>query len=105
RVLIDLAAQVLDVDVPAWVRLDGRQLVARHRHARRVRPVCGVRDYDLAPLLTLPAVGEVHAEEHQPGELALAARGRLERDRVEAGNLAQDLLELPLELERALCGV
>ena len=38
----------------------------------------------------------------RPGELALAARGRLEADRVEAGHLEQDLLEVPLELERAL---
>ena len=40
----------------------------------------------------------------RPGELALAARRRLEADRVEPGHLAQDLLQLPFELERALRG-
>ena len=49
-----------------------------------------------------PRVGEVRAEEHQPGQLALAAGRRLQADRVEARDLAQDLLQLPLELERAL---
>ena len=105
RVLVDLAAQVLDVDVAARVRLDRRQLVAGHRHARRVRAVRGVRDHDLAALLVLALRREVRVEEHQPGQLALAARGRLQADRVEARHLEQDLLQVPLELERALRGV
>ena len=61
-----------------------------------------VRDHDLPPLLVLAAVVEVRAEEHQPGQLALAPGRGLQRDRVEAGHLAQDLLQVPLELERAL---
>ena len=64
-----------------------------------------VRDDDVRALLVLAAVGEVRVEEHQPGELALAARRRLERHGVEPGHLEQDLLELPLELEGALRGV
>ena len=64
-----------------------------------------VRDHDLAPLLVLAALGEVRAEEHQARQLALAAGGRLQRDGVEPGHLAQDLLQVPLELERALRGV
>ena len=53
-------------------------------------------------VLVLAAVVEVGADEHQPGQLALAAGGRLQADGVEPGHLAQDLLQLPLELERAL---
>ena len=104
-VLVDLAAQVLDVDVAARVGLHGRQLVARHRHARRVRAVRRVGDHDLPALLVLSLVREVRVEEHQPRQLALAARGGLQADRVEAGHLEQDLLQVPLELERALRGV
>ena len=62
----------------------------------------GVGDHDLAPLLALAALVEVGAHQQQAGQLALAAGRRLEADRVEAGDLAQDLLQLPLELERAL---
>ena len=65
----------------------------------------GVGDDDLPALLALAAIGEVGAEEHQAGQLALAAGGGLQRDGVEAGHLAQDLLQLPLELERPLGGV
>jgi len=37
--------------------------------------------------------------------LQLAAGSRLQADRVETGELAQDLLQLPLELERTLRGI
>ena len=100
--LVDLAAQVVEVDVAARVGLDGRELEAGHRHARRVRAVRGVGDHDLPARLALAALVEVGAHQQQARELALAAGGRLEADRVEAGDLAQDLLQLPLELERAL---
>ena len=95
-------AQVLDVEVAARVRLDLDELVAGHRHARRVRPVRRVGDDDAAPLLDLAALGEVRAHQHQAGELALGAGGRLERDRVEARDLGEDLLQAPHQLERAL---
>ena len=104
-VLVDLAAQILDVDVPARVGLHRRQLVARHRHARRVRAVRRVGDDDLPPRLVLAPFLEVRAEEHQPGQLALAPGRGLQRDRVEPRHLEQDVLQLPLELERALRGV
>ena len=80
RSAVDLGAQVLDVDVAARVGLDVRQLVAGHGHRGGVRPVRGVGDDDLAPPLGLPALLEVRADEHEPGQLALAAGGRLERD-------------------------
>ncbi len=54
------------------------------------------------PLLALSPVGEVGAHEHEPGELALRAGCRLERDRVEPCDLCQDLLQAPHQLERAL---
>ena len=57
---------------------------------------------DRAPLPAFTAVGEVGAHQHQAGELALRARGGLERDGVEAADLRQDLLEAPHQLERAL---
>ena len=56
---------------------------------------------DLAPL-RLAAVLEVGAHQHQPGQLALRAGGGLERDGVEPGDLGEDLLQAPHELERAL---
>ena len=104
-VLVDLAAQILDVDVAARVRLHRRELIARHRHARRVRAVRGVGNHDLPALLVLAAVAEVRVEEHQPGQLALAPGRGLQADRIEAGHLEQDVLQFPFELERALRGV
>ena len=62
----------------------------------------GVGDDDLAPRLALAAVGEVRAHEQQAGQLALRARRRLERDRRQPGDLGEDLLEPPHQLERAL---
>jgi hypothetical protein len=77
-VLVDLAAQVLDVDVPARVGLDRGELVAGHGHARRIRAVGGVGNDDLTPLLALATVGEVGAHQQQTGQLALRAGGRLQ---------------------------
>ena len=85
--------------------VDLRELVAGHRHARRVRAVRGVGDDDRVALLALAAVGEVRAHQHQPGQLALRAGRRLQRDRVEAGDLGEDLLQPPHQLERALRAV
>ena len=61
-----------------------------------------VRDDDPPPLVVLAAVGEVRMHEHQARQLALRAGGGLQRHRVEAAHLGQDLLETPHELERAL---
>ena len=44
----------------------------------------------------------VAADRQQPGELALAAGVRLQRDGVVAGDLGEPALELPDELEVAL---
>ena len=64
-----------------------------------------VGDDDLPPLLGLAARGEVGAQEQEPRELALRAGGRLERHRVEARHLREDLLQPPHQLERALRAV
>ena len=103
--LVDLAAEIVEVDVAAGVRGHLHELVAGHRHAGRIRAVGRVRDDDPPPLLVLAAVGEVRVHEHQAGQLALRAGGGLQRHRVEAADLGQDLLQTPHELERALRSV
>ena len=100
--LVDLRAEVLDVEVPARVGLDVDEVEAGHGHTRRIRPVGGVRDDDASTLLDLAALGEVRAHQHQPGELALAAGSRLQRDGGQAGDLGEDLLQAPHQLERPL---
>ena len=98
--LVHLPAQVLEVEVAARVGLDFRELVARHRDARGVRPVRGVGGDDRVSLLA--AVGEVRAHEHEPGELALRPGGRLQRHGRKSRDLGEDLLQVPHQLERAL---
>ncbi len=100
RPLVHLAAQVVEVEVAARVRLDLLELVPGHRHARRVRAVRGVRGDDRVALLA--AIGEVRAHEHEAGQLALRAGGRLQRHRRKARDLGEDPLQVPHELERAL---
>ena len=100
RALVHLAAQILEVEVPARVGLDPLELVARHRHARRVRAVRGVRRDDRVALLA--AVGEVRAHEHEPGQLSLRARRGLQRHGGKSRDLGEDRLQVPHELERAL---
>ena len=100
RALVHLAAEVVEVEVPARIGLDLLERVAGHRHARRVRPVRGVGGDDRVALLA--AVGEVRAHEHEAGQLALRARRRLQRHGREARDLGEDPLQVPHELERAL---
>ena len=102
---VDLRAQIVEIEVPALVRLHLLELEPGHGDARGIGAVRRVRGDDDAPLVRLAAVGEVRAHEHQPRELALRARGRLERDRVQPAHLGQDLLQAPHELERALRGL
>ena len=101
----DLAAQLLEVDVPARVGADADHLVPRHRHAGRIRAVRRVGDHDLTASLVLAPVGEIGAHQQQARELALRARGRLERHRRQADDLGEDLLQAPHQLERSLGGV
>src|SRR3954452_1134067 len=75
-VLVGLGAQVLDVDAPALVGADLDDLVAGHRHRRRVRAVGGVGREDLGAVLA--AVLVVGAGQQHAGELAVRAGARLE---------------------------
>jgi hypothetical protein len=95
-----LAAQVVDVDVPARVGLDAHQRVARHGDAGGIGAVRRVGDDDLGAVLA--AILEVRAHEREPGQLALRARRGLERHGGEAHHLGQHPLEPPHELERSL---
>ena len=95
-----LLAQVVDVDAAALVGADLDDLVAGHRHRRRVRAVGGVGGEDLGA--ELAAVLVVGARQQHARELAVRAGARLQRDVREAGDLAQRLLELPHQLQRAL---
>ena len=83
---------MFNVDVSARIRLDLGQLVAGHRHAGRIGPVCRVGRDDRVPLLSLASVGEVRPYEHEPGQLTLRAGRRLQRAGVETGELDQGLL-------------
>ena len=101
RAVVDLRPQVVEVEVAAVGRRDLRELEARHRHARRVRPVRRVGRHDHVAA-GLAAVGERRTHQHQPRQLALRAGSRLQGDRRQSGDLDEDLLELPHQLERAL---
>ena len=100
RALVHLVAEILEVEVPALVGLHLRELISGHRDARGVRAVGRVRGDDRVALLA--TIGEVGAHEHEPGELPLGPRRRLERHRREPGDLGEDALQAPHELERAL---
>ena len=98
--LVRLGPQVVQVDPAVRRRRDLDDLVAGHRHRRRVRAVRGVRREHPRPLLV--AVLVVRAGEEEPGELAVGAGRRLERHVRQAGQLRERALEVPHQLERAL---
>jgi hypothetical protein len=73
---VRLGAEIVDVDVPVRVGPDLDDLIARHRHRRRIGPVGGVgREHLRAMLASVLVVG---AGEQHPGELAVGAGGRLQ---------------------------
>ena len=95
-------AQRLQVDPATLVGGNGDRRVADHGGGRRVRAVRAVRHQHLGALLALaggPMVGACH---EQPGQLAVGPGRRLEADRGEAADLAQQLGEQPLQLQAAL---
>ena len=85
---------------PSSRRADLHDLVAGHRHRRRVGAVRGVRRQHLR--LVLAAVLVVGAREQQAGQLAVRAGARLERHVRQARDLRQRALQAPHQLERAL---
>ena len=105
RARADLRAQLLEVDVAAAIGADVDELVTGHRDAGRIRAVSAVGDHDLAPLLGFAAIGEVGAHQHQPRQLPLRTGGRLERHGGQPGDLGEDLLEPPHQLQRPLRGL
>ena len=103
--LVDLGAEVVDVEVPARVRLHRRRARAGHGHARGFVPWAVSGTTTPRRCSISPRSGEVRAHQHQPGQLALAAGRRLQRDRGQAGDLGEDLLQAPHQLERPLRAV
>jgi hypothetical protein len=100
NVLVGLGAQVVEVHPALGVRADLHDLVAGHRHGRGVRAVGGVGREDL--VASVAAVLVVGAREQHAGELAMRACRRLQRDVWQASDLAQRLLQVPHQLQRAL---
>ncbi len=99
-VVVDLRAQVVDVDAALVVGPDLDDLVARHRHRRRVGAVRGVGREDAVAVLAAGLV--VGAREQHAGQLALGAGRGVQRDVRQAGDLCERALELPHQLQRAL---
>ena len=95
-------AQRAEVDPAPLVRADRHRLVADHRGRRRVRAVRRVRHEHLRALLGLAMVAVIGAGHEHPGQLAVGARRRLQRDRIEPADLPEQLGEQPHQLERAL---
>ena len=93
-------AQVVDVDAAVLVGADLDDLVAAHRHRRRVRPVRGVGREDLRPVVA--AVLVVGARQQHAGQLAVRAGARLQRHVRQPRDLGQRPLELVHQLQRAL---
>ena len=96
-------AQGGQIDVAACVRLDFDDLIAAHGRRGRVGAVRRVGDDDLVALRV--AAGEVvGADDQHAGELAVRAGRRLQGDAGQPGDLAQVLLQLVHEQQRALDG-
>src|SRR5690606_29020627 len=92
-VLLDLGAQVLDVDLAVVGGPDDDDLHAGHDRAGRVGAVRGGRDEaDRALLVAVGAVVAAHREES--GQLALGTGVGLEGHLVVAGDLGEPVLQL-----------
>ena len=91
NVLGDQALKRGDVDHAERVRLDVLHLVADDRGGRRVGAMRGVGHQHGPAGVALRLV--VGAGEQDSGELAMRAGGRLQRDRIHAGDLNQAFLQ------------
>ena len=99
-VVARLGLEVLEVDAAARVGADLHDLVAGHRHRRRVGAVRGVGRQHLGARLA--AVLVVGARQQHAGELAVRAGARLQRDVRQPGDLGERALQLPHQPQRAL---
>ena len=98
-VLIKGLLQGVEVGVALPIGGDGDDVVAAPGGGGGVRAVGGVGDeHDLARGLSEGVVVRLH--EHEAGHLAVRARDGLEGDLVEAGDLAEDLLDAHEQLQR-----
>ena len=100
RLVAQLGAEVVQVDEPPGIALDGHGLEAGEMRRGRIGAVGAVGDQDLRP--PLAPVSEVGRRHQERGQLALGARRRLEAHGVQPGDLAEHLLELEEELQQAL---
>ena len=95
-VLRRLALEVRDVDVPLRVALHHHHVEPRHRAARGVRPVRGLR-HEAHPAVPLPRRVQVVAHRQHPGVLPRGAAGGLQRAPAHLRDLRQHPLELAHE--------
>ena len=101
--LLSLGAEVGHIDVAHFIALGHDHFHARHHGTGRIGAVgrCGDQRH-LA--MTLATAAVVLVDDHQPRIFALSARVRLERDGIEAGDLAQRLLQF-IENGLVACGL
>ena len=100
-VLLDLGAQVVDVDVAVVVAGHHHDAHAGHHRGRRVGAVRGARD-EAHVAGGLAARRVVAADREEPGQLALRPGVGLQGDAVVAGDLGQPRLERRDQLAVAL---
>ena len=98
----DLGAQVVEVDVAELVARDDDDLHAGEHRADAALVPCALDGMRQTMRSSSPRDAVVPADREQPGELALAAGVRLQRDRVVAGDLGEPALELLDHAEVAL---
>ena len=96
-VLLALGAQVVEVDAPSSAALTTTTRIPAITAEAALVPCAedGIRQTSRA---SSPLAAVVAADRQQPGELALRAGVRLDRDPVVAGDLGQPALELADEL-------
>ena len=100
QLVVQLGAQVVQVDQTAVGALDGDRLKAGHPRTGRIGPVRRVGGQDLgSPFAPRAELGGGH---HQGGQLAMSSGGRLQRYCGQARNLAQHLLQFEQQLQQAL---
>ena len=93
RALVDLGAQVVDVDAAVGGRAHRHRFVTGHRHRRRVGAMGGVGDQHLGTLL--PALLVVGARHQEAAQLSLRAGTRVEGYVGQARDLGERPLEAP----------
>ena len=101
RVGVDLAAQIVHIDVPGVVARNDDHAHPGHRCTRGVGSVCRRRDQADVALRTARGVVE-GPDREQTSELALRPGIGLQRDRVVSGDVREPRLKLPDEGEVAL---